>query len=107
MTVETPRMVIVPAMPTRKMGRALEEFINPKSAWYHAVRLSPGSGKISRADLARAFDAAAEAEREAVRAARREMGALLTPSRDVLRRVRQDAFCAAFGLEIAEDGENG
>ena len=82
---DTPRMVIVPADLTDEMSLALTD------AEAEGTSLAAlNSGKISRADLERAMEAADHAHS-------RQPG---TPNqRD---RIWQDAFAAALGLEIAE-----
>ena len=110
---DTPRMVIVPADPSTDaivagasevfgpgLGQdAADQAISVATQIYRAmIPGSPNAGKIRRADLERAKNKAAGAVYDI---------GMKTPSRQQAARAWQDAFVAALGLEIAEDGENG
>ena len=105
---ETPRVVIVPAEATAHMtdyGRRVltqETAVYPHAGhigWQNVFRVmwvtSPNAGKVSRADLERAMEVADHAYASSPGPA------------DQLNRIWQDAFAAALGLEIAEEGDKG
>lgn len=105
---EAPRMVIVPAKATFQMTGAGKQMLAQETAvhpfadpiaWQNIYRVmcvtSPNAGKVSRADLERAMEAADHAHASSPGPA------------DQLNRIWQDAFAAALGLKIAEDQKNG
>ena len=71
------------------------------------VRGSPHSSKIRRADLERADRAADEVRRKFIDKLYAENLPFGAIAGKKLKRAEQDAFAAALGLEIAEEGENG
>lgn len=109
-------MVILPAEPTDEMWSVLQELqdyegysgcggITADEAAGKLVEASPNAGKVSRADLRRAL---ADARTSGLRAiADLPESAAVDAQIRAHARAEEDAFAAALGLEIAEDGENG
>ena len=89
---ETPRMVIVPAEMTEEVSLAIQDSVSSEDAWQGVIAASPNAGKVRRADLERAMEAADHAHS-------RWPG---TP--DQLDRIWQDTFADALGFQIAEGG---
>ncbi|MGP1257072.1 MAG: hypothetical protein ACTS10_21830 [Kiloniellales bacterium] len=90
---ETPKMVIVPAEMTLHMAYRAYGAEPGSRAWAAAIIASPNAGKVRRADLERAMSAADHAY------------ATSPGPTTELNRIWQDAFAAALGLEIAEEGD--
>ena len=110
---DTPRMVIVPAKVTQEMASAWDrrspigdKYVESQGDLDELVRGSPNAGKISRADLERADRAADEVRRKFIDKLYAENLPFGAIAGKALKRAEQDAFAAALGLQVAEDGEN-
>ena len=101
---DTPRMVIVPVLGKTGSGHpivslGLGQIVN-------ATEL-PNHGRVSRADLERAYEAACDATELVMAKIRESKDGYESLPEGSLSGAFLNAFAAALGLEIAEDGENG
>lgn len=111
---DTPRMVIVPAEPDCETVRTLRQWREvgwklgaptERDIYSGIVSASPNAGKIRRADLERALEAAHKAKNLAPILVREKGQKARSISIGELDRIWQDAFAAALGLQIAEKGD--